>query len=309
MDCTTEDMNNADTTTHVRDMYDSLSWYVQLENWRAHGSRFADFTMHKGLAVPGAGTRHVNDVLLEHCGLPGFDSTGATRLSDSTGASQPRPRVLDAGCGFGGTMFAMHERLGGTYDGLTLSATQLRAARREARRRGIEDACRFHLRNFDDPIAQRYDAVVAVESLSHAPDLRHTLGNLAAALAPGGALLLVEDMAVADIDARHPEEAGILHRHWGCRRFPREEDYETHLRDAGLAITRRVDLTPLVRHRTLAELEAAGRRYSAWSRWLPVAPVRRVLSAYIGGIALEKLYARGEARYKLLVATRPTVDL
>ena len=271
-------------TTFVRDMYDSLSWYVQLENWRAGRSRFADFTMHKALAVPGAGTRHVNDVLLEHCDL------GA------------RPRVLDAGCGFGGTMFAMHARLGGTYDGLTLSATQLRAARREAQRRGIADACRFQLRSYDDPVAERYDAVVAVESLSHAPDLGRTLANLAGALAPGGSLLLIEDMVTADIDARHPEEARILHRHWGCPRFPSENDYESHLQAAGLRVARSLDLTPLVRHRTIGDLDAAARRYAAWSRWLPIGAARRVLSAYIGGIALEKLYARGEARYKLLVA-------
>lgn len=270
--------------TFVRDMYDSLSWYVQLENWRAGRSRFADFTMHKALAVQGAGTRHVNDVLLEHCGLT------------------PRPRVLDAGCGFGGTMFAMHARLGGTYDGLTVSATQQRAARREAQRRGIADACRFHLRSYDDPIAERYDAIVAVESLSHATDLHRTLANLAGALAPGGSLLLIEDMVVADIDTRHPEEARILHRHWGCRRFPREEDYESHLRAVGLRLARSLDLTPLVRHRTIGDLDTAARRYAAWSRWLPTGAARRVLSAYIGGIALEKLYARGEARYKLLVA-------
>jgi hypothetical protein len=109
-------------------------------------------------------------------------------------------------------------------------------------------------------------------------------------------------MVTADIDARHPEEARILHRHWGCRRFPREEDYENHLQAVGLRIARSLDLTPLVHHRTIGDLDAAARRYAAWSRWLPIGAARRVLSAYIGGIALEKLYARGEARYKLLVA-------
>lgn len=275
----------------VAAMYDSLSWYVQLENWRAHGSRFADFTLHKRLAVPGAGTRHVNDLLLEHARLPA------------------QPRVLDAGCGFGGTIFAMHERLGGTYDGLTLSAVQLRTARREARRRGIDERCRFHLRDFDDPIVERYDMVVAVESLSHARDLGRTLAILAGALKPRGTLLVIEDMASEDIDARRPEEAEMLRQHWDCRRFPREQDYETHLRAAGLEIARRVDLTPLVPYRCLAELDAAARRYASWSRWLPVGPMRRVLSAYIGGVALEKLYAHKEARYKLLVAKVMAADL
>lgn len=282
-----------DSASLVRDMYEALSWYVQLENWRAHGTRFADFTLHKALAVPDAGdapfagTRHVNDVLLDHAGLCA------------------RPRVLDAGCGFGGTMFRMHERFAGTYDGITVSPVQVRVARAEARRRGIEGACRFHLRDFDAPIGERYDAVVAIESLSHAPDLRRTLANLSGALEPGGTLLIAEDMAVGDIDSQSPDQARELRAHWGCRRFPREGDYEAFLPDAGLEIVRRVDLTALVRHRGAAELDSAARRYAAWFRWLPAAPLRRVLSAYIGGVALETLYARKQARYRLLVARKP----
>jgi cyclopropane fatty-acyl-phospholipid synthase-like methyltransferase len=275
-------MSGAGDAGAVRAMYDSLSRYVQLENLRAHGSRFADFTMHKALAVDG--TRHVNDLLIEHCSLPA------------------NPCVLDAGCGFGGTIFHLHERIGGRYDGLTLSEVQLRVARREARRRGIDDACRFHLRSFDEPIAQRYDAVVAIESLAHASDLRRTLRNLASALLPGGVLLLIEDMASADIDAENPGDAELLRTHWGCRRFPQQRDYDAALRDAGLDVTARVDLTQFVRFRSPAALERLDRRYATLSRWLPIAPVRRVLSAYQGGTALERLYAQQQARYQLIVA-------
>jgi cyclopropane fatty-acyl-phospholipid synthase-like methyltransferase len=283
-------MKSAGDAGAVRAMYDALSRYVQLENWRAHGSRFADFTMHKALAVeepsgaPFAATRRVNDALLEHCTLPA------------------NPSVLDAGCGFGGTIFHLHERLGGRYDGLTLSRVQLRVARGEARRRGIAGACRFGLRSFNEPIAQRYDAVVAIESLAHAPDLRRTLLNLASALVPGGALLLVEDMASADIDAKSPEEAELLRAHWGCGRFPRQRDYDAFLREAGLVVTVRVDLTRFVPFRSPATLERLARRYAALSRWLPIAPIRRVLSAYQGGVALERLYARQHVRYQLIVA-------
>ena len=275
----------------VHSMYDALAWYVQLENWRARGSRFADFSLHKSLEVDTAGdrfaaTRHVNELLVRHGGLP------------------PEPSVLDAGCGFGGTVFHLHARLGGTYDGITLSRPQQRAASNQARRHGIEDACRFHLRSYDDPIAQRYDAAIAVESLSHAPDLRRTIANLAAALAPGGRLLLVEDMATEDIQASHPAEARLLREHWGCRPFPSVADYESTLAAAGLGIVERIDLTPRVRHRPVELLDRARARYSALQRWIPVPMVRRVLSAYLGGIALEKLYAAGKARYSLLVATR-----
>ena len=54
------------------------------------------------------------------------------------------PRVLDAGCGFGGTMFHWHRRVGGRHDGLTLSNVQVDVGERHARAQGIADACRFH---------------------------------------------------------------------------------------------------------------------------------------------------------------------
>jgi len=276
----------------VHTMFDALAGFVQVANWRAHGSRWGDFTLHKSLTVDQApsahaGTRAVNDLLAAQLALP------------------PHPRVLDAGCGFGGTVFHLHERLGGTYDGCTLSRVQRSAATREARRRGIEGACRFHLRDFDAPIAGPYDAIVAIESLSHAPDLAHTLRGFAAALRPGGTLALVEDTVAADIDALHPEEAQVLRRHWGCARFPREEDYAALLPAAGLAVVRRIDLTPRVRHRPPEVLDRLARRYRAWFRAIPLPAVRGVVSAFLGGVALEMLYARGEARYGLLVARKP----
>src|SRR6184192_442818 len=137
------------TYNEIPAYYDWLSRYVQVANWLAYRDRFASFTMHKRLSVPlgtadgrerTAGLEHVNNRLLEAANFP-----------------QP-PRVLDAGCGFVGTIFHWHSRIGGTYDGLTLSRVQLRVAQREARRRGIDTMCRFHLQSYDSPVAESYDA-------------------------------------------------------------------------------------------------------------------------------------------------------
>src|SRR5690606_21367317 len=61
-------------------------------------------------------------------------------------------RALDAGSGLGGTVFYLHARLGGRWDGITLSPTQRERAEAEARRRAVADACRFHLRSYDDAL-------------------------------------------------------------------------------------------------------------------------------------------------------------
>ncbi len=268
--------------TGVAPLYDWLSRYVQLANWRAYGDRYAGLTMHKPLAV--GGTSAVNDRLFAAAAL----AHGA--------------RLLDAGCGFGGTIFAFHERLGGPCDGLTLSRVQQRVATREARRRGIANDCRFFLRSFDAPIAVRYDAIVAIETLVHSPDFARSLSNLAGALGPRGALLIVEDIPSDAIDGTH--DAELLARHWSCPHLPTEQDYRQGFAREGLTIEHEEDLTPLVRGRDVATIDSLEARYARWYRRLPLPPARAVMAAYLGGLAIERLYAIGKLRYRLFVARR-----
>ena len=270
--------------TDVANLYDWLSRYVQFANWRAYGDRYAGLTMHKPLAVDDGDAIHaVNDRLLVAAHLP------------------ENPRVLDAGCGFGGTILRWAARIGGTYDGLTLSRVQLRVARREARRRGLAERCSFHVRSFDAPIDRAYDGIVAIETLVHSPHFEKTFANLAGALAPGGALLLVEDIPSADVP---PHDAELLARHWSCPRLPSDEDYRAAFARHGLTLEHEEDLTSHVRMRDVESVDRAERKYEQLWRLLPFAPARAVLAAYLGGLAIERLYATKRLRYRLFVARR-----
>jgi hypothetical protein len=42
--------------------------------------------------------------------------------------------------------------------------------------------------------------------------------------------------------------------------------------------------------------------YSNLHRAIPLSPVRTIVSAFLGGIALERLHASGDVHYRLLVA-------
>jgi len=275
--------------------YDWLSRYVQLANWLAYRERFASFTMHKTLSVPAAmgegrgrtaGLEHVNNRLLEAADLP------------------PGPRVLDAGCGFGGTIFHWHNRVGGSYDGLTLSRVQLRVARREARRRGIDGNCRFHLQSYDAPVAGPYDAVVAIESLIHSRGLDTTIPNLAKGLRPGGVMVILDDMAEVDLDSKAPDEARALRVHWGCARYAMQEDYRKALDNARLSVIHEENLTPQVQPRNATVLDGLEAKYNNLYRFIPLTSARTVLSAYIGGLALERLYLQENVCYRLIVARK-----
>ncbi len=274
-------------------LYDALSRFNLLANLVRFGHPRADLTLHKALRIPaeqanayGKSERrlYVVDRALAAVTLP------------------PAPRVLDAGCGFGGTVFRWQERISGTYDGLTVSRVQWRVARREAVRRGLAAACRFHLRSYDAPIEGDYDAVVAIESLIHSPSGERTLANLAGALRPGGKLVLVED--VPHDEAVDDPDFAIVRERWALGRVPTASTYAGALAGDGLRTLHDEDLSALVPTRPLAELAAAEARYRRAYALLPFPAARRVLAAYLGGVAFERLYRRGLVSYRLIVAER-----
>jgi ubiquinone/menaquinone biosynthesis C-methylase UbiE len=101
-------------------------------------------------------------------------------------------RVLDAGCGLGGTLASLNERYGNlTLVGLNIDARQLERARQQVEPRSTNrlsfvtaDACRL-------PFAdESFDAVLAVECIFHFPSRLRFLTEARRVLRPGGLLAL-----------------------------------------------------------------------------------------------------------------------
>jgi tocopherol O-methyltransferase len=101
-------------------------------------------------------------------------------------------RVLDAGCGVGGTAVFLADRLDCAVDGITISARQIERAERKAADAGVGDRTRFRLvdaENTDYPDGT-FDAVVALESCEAMPDKRRFLAECHRVLRPGGRLVV-----------------------------------------------------------------------------------------------------------------------
>jgi MPBQ/MSBQ methyltransferase len=107
---------------------------------------------------------------------------GLARLGDGQ-------RVLDAGCGFGGTLQAINERCTGVrLLGLNVDERQLQICRQIAPRAGnrldwaLGDACRL-------PVAgESVDRALCVEAMFHFSSRREFFREAARALRPGGVL-------------------------------------------------------------------------------------------------------------------------
>lgn len=102
-------------------------------------------------------------------------------------------RVLDAGCGVGGSSIWLSRERGADVTGITLDAGQVTLARGFAEARGASTA-RFEVRDFAATgfAPASFDVVWNLESLCHAPDPAGYLRHVAQLLRPGGRFACID---------------------------------------------------------------------------------------------------------------------
>ncbi|MFC9756169.1 geranyl diphosphate 2-C-methyltransferase [Streptomyces sp. NPDC056921] len=79
-----------------------------------------------------------------------LESAQADLLADHLGAVNPDDRLLDSGCGRGGGSLVAHKRFNCHVDGISISETQVAFATTQAKKHGVDDKVRFHLKNMLD---------------------------------------------------------------------------------------------------------------------------------------------------------------
>jgi SAM-dependent methyltransferase len=268
--------------------YNRLSRWTRVAHLLGYGGGHAALTVHRALADPAADGR-----------------TTSTRLHDLLIELLPpltTARVLDAGCGFGGTMIDLAARTGGSYLGVTLSATQRDAGVRAIARAGLADRVSILVQSYDQPPPGPYDVILAIESLAHSRDPGNSVAALAHVLAPGGTLAIVDDMpdpAALDTAELHAFKTG-----WQAPVLSSVADFQTAFADSGLSLTLDRDLSALCRPRALDRIRQLERLNRMLRRAVPLMPWRALMDSYGGGLALERLYRQGIVRYRLLMARR-----
>jgi tocopherol O-methyltransferase len=106
-------------------------------------------------------------------------------------------RVLDAGCGIGGSSIWLARHRGARVTGITLSQPQAFQAGRNAERHGIAALVDFKLADFcATPFAdESFDVIWGIESICHALDKRAFIREAHRLLRPGGRLVCSDGYA------------------------------------------------------------------------------------------------------------------
>jgi SAM-dependent methyltransferase len=270
------------------DYYDGLAAWTGFARALGYGGGYGELTVHRALADPRAGGRPT-----------------VTRIHDLLAEALPVARlthVVDLGCGLGGTMIALAAHGTARFTGLTLSERQAATARRAVARAKLAQRVEILVRSYDEPAEQRFDAAIAIESLSHSSDPAATLRSVAARLTPGAWLAICDDMPHES--ARGTTDLAVFQHGWRLPALYGAAELEAALHGCGFALVADRDLTSELRPRHLTRIRALQRINRTLRRFAPTTKIESLLDSYHGGLALERLYRHGLMSYRLLVARK-----
>jgi tocopherol O-methyltransferase len=154
-----------------------------------------------------------------------------------TARIEPHSRVLDIGCGFGGSSIYLARKYGVRATGITISPLQVEMANRDAAEAGVSasflcmDAESMHF-------AEPFDALWSVESISHYQDIPRFFAHAASFLKSGGTFAITDWFKQKSLEPRehqkllYPIEDGMMIELHTMR------DYENYLAEAGFEVSR-----------------------------------------------------------------------
>lgn len=214
------------------------------------------------------------------------------------------PRVLDLGCGVGGTLFYLltrDEALCGT--GVTLSAVQAEMAL--ARARDLNLVQRAHILQGDFqaiPIAQTFDAVYSIEAFVHATQPAEYFAQVARILEPNGRLILCDDFRMTHRAWNDNEHAWLAayERGWHVPQLQSLVQVQEMAQAVGLTMTTNRELTPFLKLRALPDFVARAVRGIAAR--LPIQ--HPIVPSMVGSMALQQCLQMGLIEYRWLVFTK-----
>ncbi|NOX86863.1 MAG: methyltransferase domain-containing protein [Chlorobi bacterium] len=154
-------------------------------------------------------------------------------------------RVLDAGCGVGGTAFYIASQAGAKVTGITISERQFEFANRKRNELKLNDWVDFKLEDYTATsfADNSFDQIWAIESVTSAQDKRAFAKEAFRLLKPGGKLIIADYFRTPDVP---PDKDRLLEKWqncWGLAEILTLNEYFNHFRNEGLFPESKKDIT------------------------------------------------------------------
>lgn len=213
-------------------------------------------------------------------------------------------KILDAGCGVGNTLLTFCQKTNMTGLGISLSQKEIQKAKQASLQLNLSDRCLFEQKSFDTPFDTKYNTIIAIESLKHAPDLPKALNNLANALTSDGILVVLEDFGVENW-VESPQLRQDFLNAWGVQSFYTIKNYTDVLfSKMGKTKSRVYDFTPYMEAKPTAKMYQRFQRMNSLKAWVVFPVFKSILSTFAGGFLLDYFYGKQQVKYQLLIVQK-----
>lgn len=161
----------------------------------------------------------------------------------------PNDRVLDAGCGVGGSSIHLAKNYGCHVTGITLSGKQVESAEHFADRHGVSDKTNFQIADYTKtPFKdESFDVIWAVESVCYAQDKNDFIKEAHRLLKPGGRLIVADGFQRAS--PLSPKEERLLSKSylgWEVHNLETDARFRDGIESHAFSNIREDDVTPMV---------------------------------------------------------------
>ena len=198
--------------------------------------------MHHGYYIPENRTDHVQaqiDLIDE-----------VLKWSGATNAK----RVVDVGCGIGGSSRHIAKKFGAQTEGITLSPYQAKRGLELAKEQGVEGQCNFQVADaLDMPFKDNsFDLVWSLESGEHMPDKKQFVNELFRVCEPGGRIIVVtwchRDLEEGETELKKSEERLLakINRAYYLPRWCSVQDYVDLMEAKGATDIKRDDWSYII---------------------------------------------------------------
>ncbi len=215
-----------------------------------------------------------------------------------------RARVLDIGCGLGGSAFWLAKQYNCRVTGLTISPVQARMATKKAKVQGLADRIQFLVSDANtwQPQPESVDVVWIMESSEHFRDKKNFFQRCATALKPGGVLAVCAwlrgDESAPD---RHQELVATIGEAMFSASLDTLSQHAAWMREANLKVQTAIDITKNVARTWEHCSQMAQRLKLNWLVRLADAPTRRFVQSFP---LMTLAYATGAMAFGLFVAKK-----